>query len=130
MHYGILPRNARAGTFVVIEFSRLCILYAICLYYCAKASGLLKKRRLIIALLSVFFCGGALVMLGLGIWVGALIWDGRVGAAGLCTHWQYQTWQGASIAICFVFIFAFFKIRRGILDHPRETHLDHCVLKF
>lgn len=32
--------------------------------------------------------------------------------------------------ICIIFLVAFCQIRRGILDHPRETKLDQMVLKF
>lgn len=92
LHYGVIPRSSRADTFVMIEFFRLCILYSICLYYCAKSSGLLENRKRIIIFLTLFFCVGALVMIIFGIWVGILPSMDHISAKNLCTQWQYQTW--------------------------------------
>ena len=60
-----------------------------------------------------------------GVWVAVKIWTpDNNNSKGLCAMWQYQTWQVTALIICIIFIVAFCRIRKGILDHPRETHLD------
>lgn len=90
MHYGIIPRRYRAMFFVYIEFFRLFILYSICYYYCAKASGLLKKRKIVIAFLRILFVLGSILMLVFGMWVYLLIRYRKLSSSLLCTYWQYQ----------------------------------------
>lgn len=87
IHYGVLPHSVRGKAFVMTEFFRSSILYAICLYYCAKASGLLKNRKLIIFFLSLCFFVGALLLTVSGIWAAALVWSNTVNPQGLCSHW-------------------------------------------
>ena len=89
VHYGVMPRSWRASNFVNIEFFRLCILYYICLFFCEKASGLLKNRKIITIFLQVFFGLSSLLMLTFGIWVAVLIWTKRVTSGDLCTTVQY-----------------------------------------
>lgn len=124
VHYGVLPTQMRARTFFVVEMGRLTILFSICLYYSSKASGLLLGRKTFMFSLKLLYSFGIAVMSVLGVWVFIQISQEQLVDDHLCMTWQYTVYHLFSIFTCLMFVLAFFRIRRAILEHPRDTELD------
>ena len=130
VHYGILPNPMRARTFFVVEVFRLTILFSICLYYSSKASGLLQGRKSFMRRLKLLYGIGVSSLVVLGIWVFILMSDHQLKDDLLCMTWQYNVYHAFSIFTTLMFLVAFFRIRRAILEHPRDTELDKRILLY
>jgi len=111
-HYAIMNPHARMNMLNVMDFCRFIIMSSLCIFFCKKASKLLKNYKFIVKglILWVLISFIAYVILAF------MIHGSGVHRTKLCLNPYFKLSRMFPLIVCIAFLFIYFHIKRNIMS--------------
>ena len=110
-HYGIMNPKARMNMLNVMDFFRTIIMSSLCIYYCKKASKLLRNYKYIVKGLALWMFVSFIMYIILGI----IIHEAKQPHQKICLNFAFKLSTMFPLIVCIAFLFIYSHIKRNIM---------------